>query len=309
MDCSAWQAVCLVLAIAVGVLAFKVAVLLKSLDKLIEQLAAPGEGAHREVGVYSRNRRIVALALLVNEEGERDRLALEAKDGELDRLNEQLAFFSHDIRTPVAVIQGYMELLEVDGQEANRQGYLEKIREKLAAMRAMIDELCDYSVIAATDVPPSCADVVVYDVLCSVLADYYEAFVARGWEHRIEFDDESYRLICPEGDLRRVLSNLVGNVLEYGAAEPHVTLTDNVLRISNEVDDSRALDTARMFERFWRADPSRPAGGNGLGLAVARALCERMGIGISAATRHDVLEIALVLPAKRERSSLMEGRA
>lgn len=309
MDCSAWQAVCLVLAIAVGVLAFKVAVLLKSLDKLIEQLAAPGEGAHREVGVYSRNRRIVALALLVNEEGERDRLALEAKDGELDRLNEQLAFFSHDIRTPVAVIQGYMELLEVDGQEANRQGYPEKIREKLAAMRAMIDELCDYSVIAATDVPPSCADVVVYDVLCSVRADYYEAFVARGWEHRIEFDDESYRLICPEGDLRRVLSNLVGNVLEYGAAEPHVTLTDNVLRISNEVDDSRALDTARMFERFWRADPSRPAGGNGLGLAVARALCERMGIGISAATRHDVLEIALVLPAKRERSSLMEGRA
>lgn len=309
MDCSAWQAVCLVLAIAVGVLAFKVAVLLKSLDKLIEQLAAPGEGAHREVGVYSRNRRIVALALLVNEEGERDRLALEAKDGELDRLNEQLAFFSHDIRTPVAVIQGYMELLEVDGQEANRQGYPEKIREKLAAMRAMIDELCDYSVIAATDVPPSCADVVVYDVLCSVLADYYEAFVARGWEPRIEFDDESYRLICPEGDLRRVLSNLVGNVLEYGAAEPHVTLTDNVLRISNEVDDSRALDTARMFERFWRADPSRPAGGNGLGLAVARALCERMGIGISAATRHDVLEIALVLPAKRERSSLMEGRA
>ena len=309
MDCSAWQAVCLVLAIAVGVLAFKVAVLLKSLDKLIEQLAAPGEGAHREVGVYSRNRRIVALALLVNEEGERDRLALEAKDGELDRLNEQLAFFSHDIRTPVAVIQGYMELLEVDGQEANRQGYPEKIREKLAAMRAMIDELCDYSVIAATDVPPSCADVVVYDVLCSVRADYYEAFVARGWEHRIEFDDESYRLICPEGDLRRVLSNLVGNVLEYGAAEPHVTLTDNVLRISNEVDDSRALDTARMFERFWRADPSRPAGGNGLGLAVARALCERMGIGISAATRHDVLEIALVLPAKRETSSLMEGRA
>ena len=309
MDCSAWQAVCLVLAIAVGVLAFKVAVLLKSLDKLIEQLAAPGEGAHREVGVYSRNGRIVALALLVNEEGERDRLALEAKDGELDRLNEQLAFFSHDIRTPVAVIQGYMELLEVDGQEANRQGYPEKIREKLAAMRAMIDELCDYSVIAATDVPPSCADVVVYDVLCSVRADYYEAFVARGWEHRIEFDDESYRLICPEGDLRRVLSNLVGNVLEYGAAEPHVTLTDNVLRISNEVDDSRALDTARMFERFWRADPSRPAGGNGLGLAVARALCERMGIGISAATRHDVLEIALVLPAKRETSSLMEGRA
>lgn len=309
MDCSAWQAVCLVLAIAVGVLAFKVAVLLKSLDKLIEQLAAPGEGAHREVGVYSRNGRIVALALLVNEEGERDRLALEAKDGELDRLNEQLAFFSHDIRTPVAVIQGYMELLEVDGQEANRQGYLEKIREKLAAMRAMIDELCDYSVIAATDVPPSCADVVVYDVLCSVLADYYEAFAVRGWEPRIEFDDESYRLICPEGDLRRVLSNLVGNVLKYGAAEPHVTLTDNVLRISNEVDDSRALDTARMFERFWRADPSRPAGGNGLGLAVARALCERMGIGISAATRHDVLEIALVLPAKRETSSLMEGRA
>ncbi len=141
------------------------------------------------------------------------------------------------------------------------------------------------------------------------LAEIRLAFAVRGWEPRVEFDDESYRLRCPEGDLRRVLSNLVGNVLKYGAAEPRVTLTGNVLCISNKVDDSRGLDTARMFERFWRADPSRPTGGSGLGLAVARALCERMGIGISAATRYDVLEIALVLPAKREISPLMERRA
>ncbi len=296
MGDSVWCIVCTMLLVAACVLAYKIYVLEKSLDNLIEQLDQVNRGERRTVEVYSRNRRIVKVAQRINDGYERNQEALDAKDGDLDKFNEELAFFSHDVRTPVAVIQGYMELLEADADEGHRRMYLGKIRGKLVEMRGMIDELCDYSVIVAGGEVSACKDVVVYDLLCSVLADHYEAFAAKGWEPRIEFDDEVYRVTCPEGDLRRVLSNLVGNVLKYGGGEPHITLHNNVLHILNRAADPGGIDTTRMFDRFWRGDPSRSGRGNGLGLAVARSLCERMGIEIAASMQGDVLDVSMTFP-------------
>lgn len=309
MDCPVWCAICVVLLAAAGVLGCRLLVTRKSLDNLIDQLGRVGEGGRRHVEVYSRNSRVVAIAQRVNDVLEREQAVLDEKNGDLSRLNEELAFFSHDIRTPVAVTQGYMELLEVDGDGDNRRGYLNRVREKLATMREMIDELCDYSVIAVGDEALACESVVVYDLVSSVLVDYYEAIAARGWEPQVDFDDESYRAICPEGDLRRVLSNLVGNVLKYGAGAPHITLRGDVLHVSNKVADPSVIDTARMFDRFWRGDPARSSGGNGLGLAVARALCERMGIGIEASVCQDELDIAVTFMATNRAASSAGGQA
>lgn|GEM_PF-4103916 len=307
MESSSWCIVCIALAIALAVFACAICLLARSLDDLIKQLDQVNKGERQSIEVYSRNRRVVAAAQLINSGYERFQEKLDAKDDDLNKLNEELAFFSHDIRTPTAVIQGYMELLEIDEDEDNRRGYRNRIREKLASMRAMIDELCDYSIIAANNETSSCKGVAVYELLCSVLADHYEAFSARGWEPRIAFDDEGYCVMCPEGDLRRVFSNLVGNILKYSAAEPHIVLHDNVLRISNEVTDPDGIDTTRMFDRFWRGDSARSGNGNGLGLAVARALCERMGVGIEAFLHGGVLNVELTFP-KEERVTDLVGR-
>lgn len=303
------SAACIALTVIAGILAFRVCIYQKSLDKLIEQLHHVQGNDCYGVEVYSRDHRIVALAKLINSEHKRSQETLEQKDDDLDRLNEELAFFSHDIRTPVAVIQGYMELLEADADEGHRYTYLAKIREKLIVMREMIDELCDYSVIAASAKVPLGETVVVYNLLCSVLADYYEAFSEKGWEPHIVFDDEDYRATCPEGDLRRVLSNLMGNVLKYGAAGPQIVLRGNVLHVSNKVTNPADIDTTRMFERFWRGDPSRTGNGSGLGLAVARTLCERMGVDIAASIRGNVLDVALTFSGSVPGISPAGGRA
>ena len=71
--------------------------------------------------------------------------------------------------------------------------------------------------------------------------------------------------------------------------------------------DSDGIDTTRMFDRFWRGDSARSGNGNGLGLAVARALCERMGVGIEAFLHGGVLNVELTFP-KEERVTDLVGR-
>ena len=308
MSGSSWCIACIVLAIALAAFVCATCILTRSLDDLIQQLDQVNRGERQGIEVYCRNRQVAAVAQLINSGYERFQERLDAKDDDLNKLNEELAFFSHDMRTPTAVIQGYMELLEIDEDEDNRREYRNRIREKLASMRAMIDELCDYSIIAANNESSSCKSVAVYELLCSVLADYYEAFLARGWEPWVAFDNEDYRVMCPEGDLRRVFSNLVGNILKYSTAEPRIVLRDDVLRISNEVTDPDGIDTTRMFDRFWRGDSSRSGNGNGLGLAVARALCERMGVGIEASLHGDVLNVELTFPKEEEATELAGGQ-
>lgn len=309
MDVSVWLVVCLALAAVAGVCAYKCLVYATSLDRLIEQLRQVNEGERCALEVHARQRRVVEVTRLLNDGRERSLALLDAKDDELERLNDELAFFSHDIRTPVAVIQGYMELLQADGDEGNRRVYLGRIREKLAVMRTMIDELCDYALIVAGSEAPACKDVVVYDLLCSVLADHYGAFAAKGWEPCLEFDDEAYRVRCPETDLRRVLTNLVGNVVKYGTGAPHIALCGSTLHISNAVANPDGIDTARMFERFWRADPARAGRGNGLGLAVARVLCERMGVRIEAGLQAGVLDVTLNFPKQGQAVMHEAGQA
>lgn len=309
MDCPIWCVACMVLAMVAIALGCKLLVVKKSLENLVEQLEQVGRGGRRSVEVYSRERLVVGIAQHVNDIFEQNRAALESKSDALSKMNEELAFFSHDIRTPVAVIQGYMELLEMGGSEDNRREYLGRIREKLTMMRGMIDELCDYSIVAVDDGARPCEVVVLYDLVCSVLADHYEAIAAREWEPRVSFDDEAYRVECPEDDLRRVLSNLMGNVLKYGTSGPWIVLQGDVLHVSNEVANPGTLDPTRMFDRFWRGDPSRTGGGSGLGLAVARALCGRMGVSIEAFVRQDTLDIALKFPAKEQDAILAVGQA
>ncbi len=156
--------------------------------------------------------------------------------------------------------------------------------ERLTAMRRLVDALFEY---AKADDGARALVVVPVDVgavVAACVADLHPTFVERQWEPTVRLDEDVVAPADPEA-LARIVENALVNCLRYGAAAPAITLRRAAtadgftLTIANEAEGLEALDASRLFERFYRGDPSRRSDGSGLGLAIAGALAR--------APRHD----------------------
>lgn len=205
-----------------------------------------------------------------------------------ERFREQLAALSHDIRTPLAGTQGYLQLAERAASPADAARYLAGAAERLAAMRVLVDDLFAYARAADPSWTPELAPCDLTVAVTDALAARYEAFAARGWEPDVRLGEAEPVLAAPDA-LARVVANLLENALAHGSGAPLVRVGGTALTVVNPVApaDAARLDPARLTERFYQGDPSRAGRGTGLGLAVARALAEAMGgtltVGVSAA--------------------------
>ena len=194
-----------------------------------------------------------------------------------ERFREQLAALSHDIRTPLAGAQGYLQLAERAPDPADATRYLAGAAERLAAMRVLVDDLFTYARASDPSWEPELLPCDLAVAVTDALAVRYEEFAARGWEPRVSLVG-GLALASPDA-LARVIGNLLENALAHGAGAPSVRVAGASLTVENPVAPAVAarLDQARLTERFYQGDPSRAGRGTGLGLAVARSLAEAMG--------------------------------
>ncbi|HIS40551.1 MAG TPA: HAMP domain-containing histidine kinase [Candidatus Aphodovivens avistercoris] len=256
-----------------------------------------------------------------------------AANGEMDALRDEraalgarqeafqrdLAALSHDIRTPLAGAQGYLQLHERSADPAERARCLREASSRLSAMRELTDRLFDYAKAADADSPLSCEPVEVLPALAEVLAGAYPQFAERGWEPVLDVPDEGAAVLADPEALSRIFSNLLANALRHGADAPRIAVGAAgaetspqqaassageaslpgfvAVSFANRVADPASLDADKLFERFYRADGARTGEGSGLGLAIVARLAERMGGRAAARLEGDVLAIEVRLPA------------
>ena len=221
-------------------------------------------------------------------------------------LQENLASFSHDVRTPLAGAQGYLQLYAVAGTAAERDECVAAAAERLGAMRGLVDALFEYA--KADDggrelvrEPGNVADVV-----AACAAERYPAFAERQWQPDISLDEDMV-VVTDREALARIVGNLLGNALRHGAAAPRVTLRRSAekgeseragftLSVANEAEGLEEIEVDRLFERFYRGGAARRAGGSGLGLAIAASLADALGLSLRAAVDGDTFAITLSGP-------------
>lgn len=214
------------------------------------------------------------------------------------QLQKNLASFSHDVRTPLAGAQGYLQLYGMAVTDRERDECVAAAAERLTAMRGLVDALFEY---AKADDGARALVVVPVDVgavVAACVADLHPAFVERQWEPTVRLDEDVVALADPEA-LARIVENALVNCLRHGAAAPAITLRRAAtadgftLAIANEAEGLEALDASRLFERFYRGDPSRRSGGSGLGLAIADALARAQGMTLTASLADNRFTITL----------------
>lgn len=250
----------------------------RDLARLAELLDRSSVAPVARARLESADPALVALARAIDRRLDSEAEREAARRAADERFREQLAALSHDIRTPLAGAQGYLQLAERATDEAERSRYLARAAERLGAMRALTDDLFAYARAADPSWEPELVPCDLADIVAGALAARYEAFAARGWEPDVRLEEAACVLAAPD-ELERVVANLLDNALAHGSGAPHVRMAGPALTVENPMGPEAAarLDPARLTERFYQGDPSRAGQGTGLGLAVARALAESMG--------------------------------
>ena len=197
-------------------------------------------------------------------------------------LRRQIANVSHDLRTPLTSILGYLQLLEQPDLPAEKRAeYLSVIRGRAKTLQTFIGTFYDLSRIEGGELPLEREQVDLGRTLSDQLADAYEQLEQAGLTVEADLQPNLPPVWADSGAVARIFSNLLTNALRHGGGPLTVRLYREggqlVSAFSNRAQGMTAEDAAHVFERFYTADKMRTGQSTGLGLAIVRALAERMG--------------------------------
>ncbi|MEK3833374.1 MULTISPECIES: sensor histidine kinase [unclassified Paenibacillus] len=259
----------------------------KSIARITEQTVRIAEGDfHTEVPTIGPHE-FKLLARQFNEMSSKLKESFDHLHQSESARRELIANVSHDLRTPLASIQSFVEALEDDviKDEETFQRYLNTIRLETKRLAGLIQDLFELSSLEASggtfDPQPCHAD----ELLISTLESFSFHLAEKRLKAEIELPDKLPAALMMPTQIKRVLSNLVQNAIQHSPEEGHIVLSaaeeGPFLRIavSDEGQGIEAAETARIFERFYRIDKSRSknSGGAGLGLAIAQSIVELHG--------------------------------
>ncbi len=196
-------------------------------------------------------------------------------------LKQAVTNVSHDLRTPLTAISGYLDLLEREELSGNCSKYTAIIRERTDAMKTLTEELFNYSVITSDDNQPVFEDVSLNSALEENAAAFYALLSERGIEPKIAVPEQKVICRLDRKLLTRVLANVMSNAVKYSGGGLEITLSaDGVIRYSNNAPALDEISVGRLFDRFYTVENG--AGGTGIGLSIAKELTEQMGGKIGA---------------------------
>ena len=251
------------------------------------------------ISISTGDRAVRALAAQINNQLRalrKERLRLQNGNA---ALTDAVTNVSHDLRTPLTAICGYLDLLEQEPQSEKAQRYLAVVRERTDAMRGLTEELFRYSVLTATADTLQSESVCLNDILEQSLAGFYGALTVRGIVPDIQLTNEKIVRQLDAGALRRVFDNILSNAVKYADGDLAVRLLpDGSVVFSNTARSLSRVQAERLFDRFYTVEAARSS--TGLGLSIAKLLTEKMGGSIAADYKNDTLSIRVFFPASQK---------
>lgn len=251
------------------------------------------------ISISSGDRAMQSLVTHINRQLQalrRERLRLHSGNAEL---TAAVTNISHDLRTPLTALCGYLDLLEQEPQTEAAARHLAVIRERTDAMRALTEELFRYSVLTATADELHTEPVCLNDVLEQSLAGFYGALSARGITPSVQLPEEKVIRPLDAAALRRVFDNILSNAAKYSDGDLAVVLApDGEVTFSNRASALSRVEAARLFDRFYTVDSAR--GSTGLGLSIAKLLTEKLHGTISADYENETLRICIAFPTEKQ---------
>lgn len=298
----------MVLAVAVAVLAVRTAVMRREIRSMSRQLEDLSAGrSEKKISLTLVDARLNELATQINENMEiQKQLRIDTRKSE-QRLKDSIAGVSHDLRTPLTAIIGYVQMLERSGLSGEQQEKAAVILKKADAMRELVESFFELSVMESGQSELAEEPVNFTNIVSEAVVDFIPRFEAAELEPDVDLGDKSLYMAGDRTALRRIVQNLLSNALKYTAGRVEVTLEERdgeiILTVANEVKPDTPPDMERLFERFYTADDSRNSGSAGLGLYIVKLLAEKMQGAVSASLENKTLSIYVVFQEEKNKQA------
>ena len=202
-------------------------------------------------------------------------------------IRQQISNISHDLRTPLTSILGYLQLLEGDALTPEERGeYLRIVQGRAKSLQSLIASFYNLSRLEGGEYPLSRERVDLYHVLSELVAEFYNDFEGSGFQMTVELEEGLPPVMADPAGALRVFTNLIRNALEHGRERMSILLYQEgdelVTAFANDAPGLTEEDVEHVFDRFFTADKMRTGQSTGLGLAIVKALVERMGHTVTA---------------------------
>ena len=287
----------------IGILLFLIAVLLAKIYMLQKDAREIGEAfadrlmtnTNTLIDISGNDRYMRSLANAINTQlrklrKERNRFW----QGDME-LKHTVTNTSHDLRTPLTAICGYLDLLEQEEKSETVERYIEVIRNRTELLEQLTEELFRYSVIMTTEGNGEREPVVINRILEESIAAFYTAFHERNIVPRIQMPDSKVVRNLEPFILSRVFSNLLSNAIKYSDGDLDITLSETgEIIFTNTAAGLNEVQVGKLFDRFYTVESARKS--TGLGLAIARTLIEQINGTISARYVDNRLSICVLVP-------------
>ena len=216
-----------------------------------------------------------------------------------EELRASISNMSHDLRTPLTSIMGYLQMIRLEGiSEEEKNEYIDIVENRAKSLQHLISSFYDLSRIEGNEYNFNYKKVNLKNILCENIAAFYNDFINNNINPIIEVDENVRDIISDEGAITRIFTNLIGNMIKPGESYVKITLKqkDDVI-ITEFINKTTALteeNVDKLFDRFYTVDKSRSDRNTGLGLYITKVLVEKLGYSINSTLKNEELIIQIL---------------
>ncbi|CAM2363106.1 HAMP domain-containing histidine kinase [Listeria seeligeri] len=218
--------------------------------------------------------------------------------------NDLITNVSHDLRTPLTSILGYLSYIHEDRyrDEIELRYYTELVYGKARHLHKLIDDLFSYTRLDSVEYQLKKDELDVIELLSQLVAEYDGQATERNMQIVEHFEAKKLIISGDGNQIMRLFENLFSNALRYGEGNKQIDVSAKqeenmaVVRVTNYGQEISEIDLPYLFERFYKADKNRTTTGTGLGLAIAKSIVEKHGGIVTAESKNRKTSFIVKLP-------------
>lgn len=248
---------------------------------------------NKKLRISLSNKQIEKLAGIINEKNYLEQKTKIRMMQEKEQLKHSIANISHDLRTPLTSIQGYLTLLKDCEDQEEREHYFSVIQAKTDYLTELLQIFYDLSLIESDDYILEIEKLDVNRIVTDCLIDKYNEL--KELTPTIKIEDVPVWITGNAVVCKRIIENLAANAIRYSDGYIEFVIdADGIFTVKNTTSELQNIDVNILFQKFYTVDTSRSNGNTGLGLYIVKELLDKIEGGIKEIScKNNILTISV----------------
>ena len=205
-------------------------------------------------------------------------------------LKKLITNISHDLRTPLTSIKGYIDLVQKENLSSKQKQYLKIIEKKSNEMTELTNQLFEFSKLMDVDIEKE--ECCINEILEETLVGYYNIFKEKNIIPQVSICSKKIYKLVNKISIVRIFENILSNVSKYSTGDFKVVMYDNgTIIFSNKANSLDTTTVQKIFERYFSVENAKES--SGIGLSIAKKLTEFNGGTIKATYNNGYLFIEI----------------